>query len=42
VDLCCNVEVVEAEAVGGGGLQLEVAAREQGHRPPTAASSAGR
>jgi hypothetical protein len=42
VDLCCNVVVVEAEGVGGDDLQLEVAEREPGLRPPKAASSAGR
>lgn len=42
MDLCCNVAVVEAEAVGGDDLQLEVAEWELGLRPPRAASSAGR
>jgi len=42
VDLCCNVAAVEAEAVGGGDLQLEAAEWELGLRPPMAAGSAER
>jgi len=42
VDLCCNVAVVEAEAVDGGDLQLEAAESGLGLRPPMAAGSAER
>ena len=42
MDLCCNVAVVEAEAVGGGDLQLEAAEWELGLRPPMAADSGER
>lgn len=42
MDLCCNVAVVEAEAVGGGDLQLEAAEWELGLRPPMAAGSGER
>ena len=42
MDLCCNVAVVEAEAVGGGDLQLEAAEWEVVLRPPMAAGSVER
>lgn len=42
MDLCCNAAVVEAEAVGGGDLQLEAAEWELGLLPPMVAGSGER